>query len=301
MNTATATSPVPTRLRFRHVLFATDFSPAARRAVPFAKAISRHYDADLVALHVRGPMVNPLTQPTAWEAVLEAERERDEVRRRELIAEFEGLPARAVVEEGDILSRVQSVIRDNRIDLLVIGTHGRTGLGKFILGSVAEELFRTVRCPVLTVGPHANAPAGREARFREILYATDLSPESKQAAAHAVSLAQEFQARLVLLHVIPDPQAGDLVLPGELTASSMNLLHSLLPEGSEFWCKPEWIVAHGNTADVILEIAKQRESDLIVLGVRPEAGAPVTSTHLPITTAHKVVAHAACPVLTVRH
>src|ERR1041385_2999862 len=99
MNTATA--PVPTRLRFRHVLFATDFSPAARRAVPFAKAIARHYDSDLVALHVRGPMVNPLTQPAAWEAVLEAERERDEVRRRELIAEFDGFSARAVVEEGD--------------------------------------------------------------------------------------------------------------------------------------------------------------------------------------------------------
>lgn len=295
MKAATAKSKV----EFSTILFATDFSAAAARAIPYAKMIAKHYDASMVALHVASPMVSPMVQPAAWPAVLEAEKAQQEERRQSLRDEFAGIPTQALVEEGDILSNLNSAIHQNHVDLVVIGTHGRTGLGKFVLGSVAEEIFRTVTCPVLTVGPHAGGVKG--AQFREILFAADLSPESQVAAAHAVSLAQEFQSRLIMLHVIEDPKPGDLVSEADLTASSENLLRKYLPEGAELWCKPEYIVAHGDKAKMILEIARQRESDLIVLGVRPESGVPGSSTHLPIATAHKVVTHAHCPVLTVRH
>jgi nucleotide-binding universal stress UspA family protein len=288
-----------TRIQFNNILFATDFSPAADRAVPYARMIAKHYGANVTALHVAAPMVNPMTQPAAWPAVLEAEKTQHEERRKEMLAEFTGIPTKSLVEEGDILFNVHSAIDKNNVDLMVIGTHGRTGVGKFILGSVAEEIFRTVECPVLTVGPHTLPP--HQDKIREILFATDLSPESKAAAAQAVSLAQEFQARLVLLHVVKEPTVGDLVTTANVTASSENLMHKFLPEGAELWCKPEYLVVEGDAAEHILEIAKQRESDLIVLGVRPETGVPGASTHLPIATAHKVVCHAPCPVLTIRH
>jgi nucleotide-binding universal stress UspA family protein len=113
-------------------------------------------------------------------------------------------------------------------------------------------------------------------------------------------LSEEFQARPVLLHVT-EIEAGELVSPSDLTAASANLLRQFLPQDAELWCKPEFIVAHGPSADTIVEIAKQRESDLIVLGARPESGVLGASTHLPIATAHKAVSHATCPVLTVRH
>jgi nucleotide-binding universal stress UspA family protein len=293
------TATAKTRVQFSNILFATDFSPAASRAIPYVKKIAKHYGAHLVALHVAAPMVNPMTQPAAWPAVLEAEEAQHEEQRQKLIAEFAGIPTKSVVEEGDILVSVRSAIEKNHVDLAIIGTHGRTGLGKFVLGSVAEEIFRTVDCPVLTVGPHVGTAHGTE--IREILFATDFSSESKEAAAHAVSLAQEFQARLVLLHVVKDMKVGDLVTTADVTASSENLLHSYLPPDAELWCKPEYVVAEGDAAARILEIAKARESDLIVLGTRPETGVPGASTHLPIATAHKVVCHAPCPVLTIRH
>ena len=295
MKTATA----KTRIQFSNILFATDFSPAAARAIPYVKAIAKHYDARVVALHVAAPMVNPTTQPASWPAVLEAENARRQERQKELRAEFAGIPANSMVEEGDILFNVHSAIEKNHVDLAIIGTHGRTGLGKFVLGSIAEEIFRTIACPVLTVGPHAGTAHGTE--IREILYATDLSSESKRAGAYAVSLAQEFQARLVLLHVVKNLEVGDLVTAADVTQSSEKLLRNFLPPEAELWCEPQYLVAEGDAATRILEIAKNRESDLIVLGTKPETGFPGASTHLPITTAHKVVCHAPCPVLTIRH
>jgi nucleotide-binding universal stress UspA family protein len=297
MNTATARAAV----RFRNILFATDFSPAAAQAIPYVKKIAKHYDADLVTLHVRPPVVNPMTEPGTWPTDIEAAKAQDDKRREEVLDTFAGVRTQVLLEEGSIQSCLNAAIEKNNTDLVVIGTRGRTGLGKLLLGSVAEEIFRTVSCPVLTVGPHASAYRVAGGQFREILYATDFSPESQGAAAYAVSLAQEFQSRLILLHVISEQKPGDLVSAADVTASSENLLRKLVPPEAEAWCKPEYFVERGDPAEKILEFANLRETDLIVLGVRPEEGVPGAATHLPIATAHKIVSHAACPVLTVRH
>ena len=169
-----------------------------------------------------------------------------------------------------------------------------------LLGSVAEEIFRTVLCPVLTVGPHADAARSADGQIREILYATDFASSSPAAAAYAVSLAQEFQARLILLHVIAEPKVGELVSSHDTIEASKNLLRKLVPAEAFASCKPEFFVERGNPADRILELARLRESGLIVLGVKPEEGVPGAATHLLNATAHKIVSHAECPVLTVR-
>lgn len=295
MKTATARTAV----RFRNILFATDFSPAAAHAIPYVKRIAKRYDADLVALHVRHPAVNPMTRPVTWPDN-ETIRKQNDQYRDELLGTFVGVRTTALIEEGDIQSRLQETIHKNNTDLVVIGTRGRTGLGKVLMGSVAEEIFRTVTCPVLTVGPRSDSSRGADGEIREILYATDLASASSAAAAYAVSLAQEFQARLILLHVIPEPQAGDLVSAHDVTQAAKDLLRKLVPEEAEAWCKPEFLVERGNPADRILEIAHLRESGLIVLGIKPKEGVPGAATHLPIATAHKIVSHAECPVLTVR-
>jgi nucleotide-binding universal stress UspA family protein len=297
MKTATAR----TAMRFRNILFATDFSPAAAQAIPYVKKIAKHYDADLVTLHVPPPVVIPMTQPVTWPTDLEAAKAQDDKHREEVLDTFAGIRTQVLIEEGSMQFCLDAAIEKNNTDLVVIGTRGRTGLGKLLLGSVAEEIFRTVSCPVLTVGPHSGASRAAGGQFREILYATDLSPESQGAAAYAVSLAQEFQSRLILLHVIPEQKAGDLVSAADVTTSSEKLLRKLVPPEAEAWCKPEYFVERGDPAEKILEFAKLRETDLIVLGVRPEKGVPGAATHLPIATAHKIVSHATCPVLTVRH
>lgn len=115
-----------------------------------------------------------------------------------------------------------------------------------------------------------------------------------------MSLAQEFQARLTLLHVIPEERPGDLILPGDQAASSAQRLHKLVPAEAELWCGPHFVVEAGPAAEKILEVAEKRNADLIVLGVHRPSGFPGAATHLPIAIAHKVVSQANCPVLTVR-
>jgi nucleotide-binding universal stress UspA family protein len=286
-----------TRTRFENILFATDFSPAATHAVPFAKALARHFQSRFVALNVKPPVVNPMAQPAYWPVDLEAARALDEQRRKELHQTFAGIDTEILLEEGDIRSNLASALQKYDTDLVIIGTHGRTGLAKVLLGSVAEEIFRTVTCPVLTVGPHSD-PA--KANIREILFATDFASEAPAAAAYALSLAQEFQSRLMLLHVVAEPKPGQLVSWSDVRDSAKELLRKLVPDEAEAWCKPEYFVERGDPAECILELANLRDVDLIVLGAQPEKRVPGAATHLPIATAHKVVAHARCPVLTVR-
>ena len=286
------------RTQFENILFATDFSAAASHAVPFVKKIARHFQSNLVALHVKPPVVNPMTQPTTWQADIVAARVFDKKHRDELLDTFAGINTEVMIEEGEIQSCLQSAIEKHNTDLVIIATRGRTGVAKVLLGSVAEEIFRTLPCPVLTVGPHSD-PA--KANIREILLATDFGSESQSAAAYAVSLAQEYQARLTLLHVVPERKPGELVSWFDVQESSKQLLRKLVPAGAEAWCRPEYLVERGDPAERILDLANLRAVDLIVLGAQPEKGIPGAATHLPIATAHKVVAHANCPVLTVRN
>jgi len=286
-----------TRTRFENILFATDFSPAAAHAIPFVKKLVRHFQSNLVALHVEPPVVNPMTQPATWPAVIEAAKAADERHREELRETFAGINTEILLEEGNVMSQLEKALENYDTDLVIIGTRGRTGLAKVLLGSIAEEIFRTVPCPVLTVGPHSD-PA--RANIREILFATDFASEAPAAAAHAVSLAQEFQARLTMLHVVPEGKPGDLVVWSDVRDSSKQLLSKLVPDEALAWCKLEYFVERGDPAERILDLANLREVDLIVLGAQPERGVPGAATHLPIATAHKVIAHAKCPVLTVR-
>jgi nucleotide-binding universal stress UspA family protein len=293
-------SAIKTATRFETILFATDFSPAAARAIPYVRRIAKRYQSSLVALHVRPPIVNPMTPPGTWPGEVEAAKAIDREHRQEILESFEGIPTDVVIEEGDILTSFSEAIQKNKVDLVVIGTRGRTGLGKLLLGSVAEEVFRNVSCPVLTVGPHAELPQPN-GELREILFATDFSPESQGAATIALSLAQEFQARLVLLHVVVPGKPYEMVSWSDVRDSAKELLHKLVPEEAEAWCKPEYFVERGDPAERILDLAKLRCTDLIVLGVQQEKGVPGAATHLPTAIAHKVVSSATCPVLTIRH
>jgi len=302
METATAnTATAKVATRFENVLFATDFSAAAEQAVPYVRNIVKHYHSRLLALHARPVVVNPMTQPSTWAIDVEYAKSVDEQNRQQLHDLLADLPAEVLIREGDVLAVLQEAIEKNHVDLLVIGTRGRTGIGKLLLGSIAEEILRSVACPVLTVGPHADAAPGSRAEFREILYATDLSRESARAASYATLLAQEFGARLALLHVVPESHPGDLVTWADVQESSKELLRELVPAGAEGVKKVDYFVERGDPAERILDVAHLRQVDLIVLGTQLAKGVPGAATHLPTAIAHKVLAHAGCPVLTIRH
>lgn len=290
MNTLTS----KTRIDLKNILFTTDFSPAALAALPYATGLARHYEANLYALHVRIPL-SPEALPVVQKAAIDEERAGIQTL-RELAAEAAPF---VLVEEGLLWPTIESVVKNNNIDLIVSGTRGRTGLGKLLLGSVAEEIVRSASCPVLTVGPHSPSEP-KAGGFTEILYATDFSSDFGVAAAFAISLAQEYEAQLTLLHVVDNLKTGELIRAEELIPAAERRLHELVSPEVEVWSAPQYLVEQGDPAEKILDVAHRRRSDLIVLGVRHAGGVPGAATHLPIATAHKIVASAKCPVLTVR-
>ncbi len=289
-----------TRIEVKNILFPTDFSSVGDAAILYATELAKRFGAQVWVLHVRPPVINPMTQPATWVPLEKAAKEEADAQKKLLRKSFSEIKPEIMIEEGDFWQNLDSVIKKQHIDLIVLGTHGRSGAAKFFLGSKAEEIFRRSPCAVLTIGPHSHAKPPRDGEFTEILYATDFSAESLNAARFAIFLAEEYQARLTLLHVIAEPKPGDLILPGELVASSEHRLHEVFPAEAERWCTPQFVVEQGPAAEKILEVAENRKADLIVLGVRRASGFPGAATHLPIATAHKVVAQATCPVLTVR-
>ena len=288
-----------TRFQLKNILFTTDFSAPAALAAPYAGALAKRYGAKLYALNVRGPVVNPMTPPASWPALEQAAAIGDNERKKELAGKFVGIETTVLIEEGALLPCVQSLIASKNIDLIVMGTRGRTGAARILLGSATEEILREVGCPVLTVGPKA-PEMPKLGEFTEIVFATDFTPESLAAAPYAISLAQEFQANLTLLHVIEYPKVGELVRADELETASLNRLLGLVGAETELWCRPRFEIERGPAAERILDIARRRHADLIVLGVRRASGVPGAATHLPGATAHKLVSQASCPVLTVR-
>ena len=166
---------------------------------------------------------------------------------------------------------------------------------------MAEEIFRRAGVPVLTIGPSVTKGLHNGGQFSRVLFATDFTTEAQAAAPYAISMAQEHQARLLLLHVMRDPDFKARKRTAEdSVANAMHQLYELVPQEAELWCRAETTVRFGNPAERIIETAVELEADLIVLGVRSAAGHLGAATHLGRTTAHKVVAHAPCPVLTVR-
>jgi nucleotide-binding universal stress UspA family protein len=211
--------------------------------------------------------------------------------------QLRGIDHEVVVAEGKTWEVISDLIEQKEIDLVVLGTRGRTGLGKALLGSVAEQILRQSPCPVLSVGPHVNLWSDEYAKMREILYATDLEGDFSIAAPHAISLAQENQAHLVLLNVIEDPKVGDLVNRSQVKDFKERKLKQLVTQQAGLGCDPTYIVEQGPAAEKILDVAKRRHTDLIVLGARPARG---LAAHLNAGTVHKVVSQATCPVLTIR-
>jgi len=285
------------RIALKSILFATDFSPAADAAVPFAIQIARSYGAKVYGAHVNAVNDYTAVAPEAWTVMVEASENDAKEQTQRLNEQLNTVEHEVVISQGNITETIASVIKEKEIDLVVVGTRGRTKLGKALLGSVAEQILRRAPCAVLTVGPHVTMQLPRAPEIREIVYATDLGAEFPAAAPYAISLAQENQAHLVLLHVIEDRKTGELVSSSEVVDSKMRKLRQLVPPEAELWCQPGCFIEQGAPAEKILAVANRLHADLIVLGARPAKG---LATHLDMGTVHTVVSQATCPVLTVR-
>jgi nucleotide-binding universal stress UspA family protein len=290
------------RVTLKNILFLTDFSEPSEVAIQFAIAIAREYEAKGHALHVLTPFPLAFASMESAAAVIDGFEDGAVAEMQRVDSQLVGIPHETVIIRGEsVWACVKKILNERRIDLMILGTHGRTGAMKLLLGSVAEEIFRRASVPVLTIGPSVRKGVHNGGRFHRVLFPTDFTPEAEAAAPYAISMAQENEARLLLLHVMQDPDyKGTGTTAQDSVANVMHQLYELVPQGAELWCRPDATVRYGNPAERILEVAAEHDTNLIVLGVRDAAGHLGAATHLERTTAHKVVAHAACPVLTVR-
>lgn len=300
-----ATVQAGKRIDFKNILFLTDFSEPSIDALPFAAGIARTYGSMVHAVHVLTPSIYTQMAPENAPALLDDQEELAQAEMQRVEAQLADLPRKIAIERGsnlwEVVSRLQ---REGDFDLLVLGTHGRTGLKKALLGSSAEEVFRRSRVPVLMSGPATRLGAHDRGHFSCVLFATDFDAVSSAAAPYAISLAEENQANLVLLHVLPAPRPGKPGTPGKSrdlsVAEAIHKLEAFVPREAELWCRPRTVVEHGAPVAQILTAAKLHEADLIVLGVHGLDAMADIRARARSDIAYDLIAHARCPVLTVR-
>ena len=290
------------RIAIDHILFLTDFSETSDAALHVAKIVARGYESHIRALHVQLPPPIEYGSEQLAAATMNAVEDACIQGMRKTELALEGIPHdSAVVRGGDIWPTVERELAERRADLIVVGTHGRTGFQRLLLGSVAEEIFRQSPVPVLTIGPQVSSDWGNGAPLKRILLATDFQEQSGAAVPYALSFAQEYEAELDLLHVIRvrDEKAehtGEAIS----AAAAMHRLQDLVPSEALPWCRPHSIVRYGDAGAQVLGAAAELKSGLIVMGVRGAPHRMGRATHLERAVAHRVVTRATCPVLTVR-
>jgi nucleotide-binding universal stress UspA family protein len=289
----------PPRIAFENVLVATDLSPLSDSALRWAEAIARRYSAELYVTHVISPAETALVPPEYWGSTQEVIEEAATRQMEGLDANLQGVRHRTLLQHGGVWECICEALEKFEIDLLVMGTHGREGFGRLMMGSVAEEVFRRARCPVLTVGPKVTAPVIGEPGFKEIVFATHFGPESLAAAPYAISLAQEFEARLTLLNVMNEEDFDLPADPQVVLQIHMERLRKIVPVDAELGLEPQCIEEFGKAAEQILRVAEERNAGLLVLGAKA-TGHMGAATHFSSAIAHKVISSAICPVLTIR-
>ncbi len=287
--------------KLKNIIFPTDFSDCSRAALPYACAIAHLYASTIQVVHVIAPEPATAVLMDALPAALDTVKAAAESSMAAFVAgeALLGIPHGVAIERGRVWEALEALIQQEEVDLVVLGTHGRRGWRKFVLGSVAEQIFRCAPCPVLTVGPQAKAGGLAEGRLARILYATDFSPASLHALLYARSLAEQSASRLTLLHVVQDSVEVMWRFLDEALAKARQRLRDLLSEETVQRLQPQIIVERGPAAETILEIAQEQQVNLIVMGAH-RSRVPVAIAHLPWAIASLVVSQARCPVLTVR-
>lgn len=289
-------TPITPALQVREILFATDFTSSSRRAQKTAMFFAERFGARMHVLHAFNPvqLAPMMGYDMPGTAVVDLESgARQQLQRTVNDVKQHGITTQSILATGTPSESVAAAIRDLNIDLVVVGTHGAEGVERIVLGSVAEEIMRNASCPVITVGPSV---VSHDPTIKRVLFATDFSPASLHAVPAAYAVAWENQAQLILLHVLPTEIESNPDTPRLTHYFEHELLHLLPPEAAE-QCKIDLLLEQGRTADCILDVAEQRECDLIVLGV--QSGHDYTS-HFFAGLTYQVICNAPCPVMTVR-
>lgn len=304
-------------IEIRRILCPIDFSDYSRHALDHAVAIARWYESTIAVLHVFSTTPVAAYAPGApgFEPIVLTPADRDqllvEVQRFIEPESAPGIPIEMMIREGSPASEILSQAAETQSDLLVMGTHGRAGFERLLLGSVTEKVLRKATCPVLTVPRrHPDAVPATPVLFKRILCPVDFSDCSMHALNYATSLAQEANAKLTIVHVMAydladTPDMYDTMLTDDRLSladyrqrredEARQRLRESVPDAVAAYCSVETMMARGKPGREILRIADEQQSDLIVIGVHGRGAADLMVFG---STTNHVVRGAVCPVLT---
>jgi len=297
------------RVRLKTILCTTDFSDYSNQTVSYGAAIAKEFGAQLFVCHVIDLQFAAIygtvhfLPPDLQTQSIAAAHERIEA-----LMETQSVPWEAVVATGPPADEIARVVTDRSVDLAISATHGRSGLRRFVLGSVTERLMRSLECPLLVVRdtpPEMMPDPAQGLRFKKIVVGCDFSPASNSALEYGLSLAQEFEAQLHLVHII-EPQIYSDFLVTSLTEIMGDVedikerldrrLADLVTAEVMNWCGAKTAVIEGRPFEAITDYVVEKEIDLVVLGVR---GHGVVETLFLGSTTDRVIRKAQCPVLSV--
>lgn len=301
-------------IEIRRILCPVDFSDPSLRALQHASTLAGWYESALTAVYVDAALpfedaADVGVFAVAPTAVLDAARSTRVVEDvRSFVARVQdGQGIDVEVEKArDVADTIVRRAVSLRADLMVLGTHGRAGINRWFVGSVAERVLRSAPCPVMVVPPRDAVPTSSVA-FKHIVAAIDFSASSLAALQWALSLAEEADAHLWLLHTIevpPELRVSAAVTDDEIDelnasarADALSRLRTLIPEEGARFCSIETATTTGEAAHAILKFAAEHETDLIVMGAQ---GHGALDRFIFGSKTRDVIGGAACPVLTVR-
>lgn len=301
-----SSSQASASISLKKILIATDFSECSRAILPLAESLARRYGSTIVLAHVIPTEIVTTLEGSATEPIESTVlREMEDLESSE---HLKGLNCKHIIRIApEVWPVLREIIERECVDLVMVGTHGRTGLSKIVMGSVAEAIFKTAPCPVLTIGPKTSVRHNGD--LKRVLYVIDLKSRNLYAEFMASGLAAKQNGCLLLLHV------AETYTDAEVAARKLKELALEAEPGTP----TKLVIEVGEPAKKILSVATDQEADMIVLGVDRPGVIPSHLEHLayravydgPMSAlmtgdwdsdphlAYRVVCAAPCPVLTV--
>ncbi|MFZ0953442.1 MAG: universal stress protein [Candidatus Sulfotelmatobacter sp.] len=293
-------------MEIKLILCPIDFSEFSIRAYHYALSVAEHYQARLVAQHIvefsRYPYAEYVASTGDYAAFCRGLRDGGKQKLHEFVKAhaYGEIQPELVVHDGAAPDCILSFAQERKTDLIVMGTHGRRGFDRLVLGSVTNRVMRKAPCPVLAISnlPSESTIEAREVQhvhhLNRILFCTDFSENSERALSYAISATEEYNAELILLHVLE--QVPSVAKKRGAIATATEQLDKLIAPGKRKTLKIKTVVRTGKPYQQIIQLVLEAHIDMAVMGVR---GRGTLDQAVFGSTTYRTLQLGSCPVLAV--
>lgn len=292
-------------MEFKLILCPIDFSEFSIRAYGYAQSLAEHYRSKLVLQHIveewRHPAASFAATASLYDEYVGLLRGNAEEQLLEFVKNHTSanVQPELMVDQGVAADMILSFAQAQKSDLIVMGTHGRRGFDRLMLGSVTDRVMRRASCPVTAVRePAHDSLAANQERHHvhhldRILACADFSEDSDLALQYAISAAAEYNAELTLLHVLEQVPGSSQM--EEAIAVTTEQLQNLIPPDRRKTLKIKTAVRIGKPYREIIQFAEEAQTDVVSMGVR---GRGALDLAVFGSTTYRVTQLGPCPVLT---